>query len=608
MKDFFISYTSADRSWAEWIAWELEAAGYSTIIQAWDFRPGENFVLEMQAAASDADRTVLVLSESYFQSSFTPSEWAAAFAQDPTGAERRLVPVCIGKCEPKGVLRALIFVDLIGLDEATARAKLLEGIQDGRGKPTAAPAFPGAAPRPAFPGPAAPADAVRTDATADPPRSDPQKVFNRRRLVRGAIAYVATTGFVLLAAWVGLLSVIGADDWIERRYLSYMQRFLPAPATKEVVLVRGTDGGPLGPPGVAWRRAHAEMVDALSLAEARVIVFDLYFEETSRSDDAALVAAIQRAQSRNTAVVLGARAFDLDDDGRVRPRMSSVLAGPPVRWGTLGGDPSHRRLELAHRLHEGSAWRRIDADALPVVPSLALQAVMQYDAGAGQPVAAVRRPHGDAIEIRTGNPAVTRRVIPVVDARLNLIVDVADDIRSFSYQELHAQRADAQALVELRDKVVVIGYEVEEEKWAAGEGRTRYEMEVQASAIAQILHGAFVRRPSLAAQYAVILALGALACVLRTRRSWTAHTVPITLPAPIGRRVDIPTAILAAVVVYGLAAFAVSKSLRIVPRFTYDLAALLLTYVAVGWATRGLSRPRFPRAEAAPVVRTDLVA
>jgi hypothetical protein len=47
-KDFFISYTGADRQWAEWIAWHLEQAGYSTIIQAWDFRAGGNFAHEMQ--------------------------------------------------------------------------------------------------------------------------------------------------------------------------------------------------------------------------------------------------------------------------------------------------------------------------------------------------------------------------------------------------------------------------------------------------------------------------------------------------------------------------------------------------------------------------------
>ena len=41
--DFFISYTAADRPWAEWIAWQLEVAGFTTLLQAWDFRPGTDF-------------------------------------------------------------------------------------------------------------------------------------------------------------------------------------------------------------------------------------------------------------------------------------------------------------------------------------------------------------------------------------------------------------------------------------------------------------------------------------------------------------------------------------------------------------------------------------
>jgi hypothetical protein len=42
--DFFVSYTSADRAWAEWIAWQLDAEGYTVVVQAWDFRPGRDFV------------------------------------------------------------------------------------------------------------------------------------------------------------------------------------------------------------------------------------------------------------------------------------------------------------------------------------------------------------------------------------------------------------------------------------------------------------------------------------------------------------------------------------------------------------------------------------
>ena len=50
--EYFISYNRTDRAWAEWIAWQLESAGHTTTIQAWDFRPGDNFVLAIQAAAA----------------------------------------------------------------------------------------------------------------------------------------------------------------------------------------------------------------------------------------------------------------------------------------------------------------------------------------------------------------------------------------------------------------------------------------------------------------------------------------------------------------------------------------------------------------------------
>ena len=37
--DFFISYNHKDEQWATWIAKTLEDSGYTTIIQAWDFKP-----------------------------------------------------------------------------------------------------------------------------------------------------------------------------------------------------------------------------------------------------------------------------------------------------------------------------------------------------------------------------------------------------------------------------------------------------------------------------------------------------------------------------------------------------------------------------------------
>jgi len=160
--DFFISYTHVDRSWAEWIAWQLEAAGYTTVIQAWDFRPGANFALAMQRSAAESERTIAVLSPAYLQSGFSAAEWAAAFARDPTGTQGLLLPVRIHDCEPRGLLPQIGYIDLVGLDAEAARETLLAGVERQRAKPTKEPGFPGPSPRsvtipPLFPGASLPA-------------------------------------------------------------------------------------------------------------------------------------------------------------------------------------------------------------------------------------------------------------------------------------------------------------------------------------------------------------------------------------------------------------------------------------------------------------------
>src|SRR5580765_5114214 len=109
-KDFFISYNKADRIWAEWIAWHLEASGhYSVVIQAWDFGPASNFVLEMDRAIQECERVVAVLSPDYLISLFTKPEWAAYFAEDPTSEQRRIIPVRVRECELKGLLAPIVY-------------------------------------------------------------------------------------------------------------------------------------------------------------------------------------------------------------------------------------------------------------------------------------------------------------------------------------------------------------------------------------------------------------------------------------------------------------------------------------------------------------------
>jgi tetratricopeptide (TPR) repeat protein len=141
-KDFFISYNKADEEWAVWIAYQLEANGYTTIIQAWDFKPGNNFIIEMDRASRETKRTICVLSPSYFTSNFTPSEWAAAFVQDPKGENRKIIPIRVRPFEQVGLLASIVYIDLVDKDENSTKRTLLEGVQDGRAKPNSPPKFP----------------------------------------------------------------------------------------------------------------------------------------------------------------------------------------------------------------------------------------------------------------------------------------------------------------------------------------------------------------------------------------------------------------------------------------------------------------------------------
>jgi hypothetical protein len=211
-KDFFISYNKADRAWAEWIAWELEEEGYSTVLQAWDFRPGNNFVLSMQHSAAEADRTLIVLSPDFLTSLYCQPEWAAAFAGDPTGSGGKLVPVRVRDCQPEGLLAQINYIDFLHLNEAEAREALRGGVGRGRLKPSVPPSFPGSVgrshPPPHFPGHASNSLVHLSPATI---------VHARRRkpgLWKKIVLMVLGTG--LLVA----LFVILRTDELRRRLLS----------------------------------------------------------------------------------------------------------------------------------------------------------------------------------------------------------------------------------------------------------------------------------------------------------------------------------------------------------------------------------------------------
>jgi hypothetical protein len=143
-RDFFISRSGPDAAWAKWMARVLREEGFSTFLQDEDFGAGRSFVSYMNEGAK-LERTVALFSPDYFGSPFTTIEWESAVAQG------RLLPVLLRICEIPPLLSHIVYIDMVGADEAQARERLINGV---KGLPTSGgPApFPGGAPAP-FPGP-----------------------------------------------------------------------------------------------------------------------------------------------------------------------------------------------------------------------------------------------------------------------------------------------------------------------------------------------------------------------------------------------------------------------------------------------------------------------
>jgi tetratricopeptide (TPR) repeat protein len=144
--DFFVSHAGADRAWAEWVAWQLEQAGYTVELDVWDWPAGQNFVTAMSDALDRCERVVALFSAAYFERErYTTEEWTAAALHVPGTGEGRLVPVRVEDvpaAQMPGVLRPLVYRDLFGMGEEQAQHVLLQAVA-GPQRPDHEPVFPG---------------------------------------------------------------------------------------------------------------------------------------------------------------------------------------------------------------------------------------------------------------------------------------------------------------------------------------------------------------------------------------------------------------------------------------------------------------------------------
>ena len=109
----------------------------------------------MDNALKDANVLISILSPDYLESKYCQAEWSAKLCEDPTGTQRKIIPIMVRQTATIGLLKPRIHIDLVDLDEEQAMEMLLRGVSHERAKPSHPPRFPGTetkSKRPRFPG------------------------------------------------------------------------------------------------------------------------------------------------------------------------------------------------------------------------------------------------------------------------------------------------------------------------------------------------------------------------------------------------------------------------------------------------------------------------
>ena len=102
-----------------------------------------------------------------------------------------MVPVRVKECVVDGLLKSIVYIDLVGLGEAAAKQRLLDNLKATRRKPAQRPSFPGAAaPAHPFPGGAQADQPLKTGARYMPRIRGAITDVDRRRFSKAALGSI----------------------------------------------------------------------------------------------------------------------------------------------------------------------------------------------------------------------------------------------------------------------------------------------------------------------------------------------------------------------------------------------------------------------------------
>lgn len=394
------------------------------------------------------------------------------------------------------------------------------------------------------------------------------------------IALVSSV-IVFLMATLHLFNFLLIEDFVQARSIAYMRNFTGGDSFDKrirIILIRENQQGeaPWGDIDKKHREFFTKVVTSMTKGKAKILAFDIAFEDASEFDND-FGKAIADAGESGVKVIVG---VDNYTHGKTDPIIPSGLQGPS--WGIIlvggsqGDDQPIGTLKLADLDIQSSG----NPASLTVIPSLALKVVME----AGNPplIPEFDQDQSNLVLYSGGPNREFLKSIPLERHR-NLIIDQA------SQSELEYAKVDAESLMaefnnqaaldKYKDAIVLVGYEKDESNKVLS-GGTRLGVQLHATAVSNLLNNIFIYKLSPFKNYSLVLLMSLLGALPYTKiGGWANFKVPIPIPWT-KLEIPIPLVLIILAVAYLIVAFVVYRKERVYLEIPYHLAALVISYAA----------------------------
>lgn len=411
--------------------------------------------------------------------------------------------------------------------------------------------------------------------------------LNQRFKLRNQCIGIASVTFILMIflSWVSLFDFVRWDTNIESYTIwlgdlftekNFSDKIVIVPIKKETekMLNKSFDR--------SWRQDHAVLIEKMSKAGARVIAFDMYFNEASDFDQV-LIDAIGIAKKRNTTVILGYRELE-GDRPVIVPSLRKIIPA-------LGIVCHGEKLGYAR-----TAPLVISKDNQTPLPSLALaifmadrgvngikvdwdnQFIYSLDTKADALKKLKYSERTESAKLQKGCPVIDKGD-DVADLLLGLssLPVLRDPSRNFAYEKVKTA-TDLELNRQFMNKIVIVGVEKEEELFSvhADPKHEYYGLELHAEALNNLLQGKTIQSLDVKGQLLIMVVLSFLGAFIKY---WE-----------LCGQINKPTLVLLIIlIVYLVITVFIYSQYRVLLNTLYHIVALLFAY----WATGKIAQKYF---------------